>query len=318
MAVRHLVTGGAGFIAVNLIRRLLASGDRVVALDDLSTGRRETLADFESNDAFAFIQADCSDAGCMAGVIAQAGGVDEIWHLAANSDIPAGVSDPTIDLRRTFLTTFGVLEAMRTQGVQTLHFASSSAIYGDHGDGLMHEDVGPLMPISNYGAMKLASEAQISAAAEAGLARVNILRFPNVIGAPATHGVILDFVRKLKATPDRLEVLGDGTQQKAYLHVDDLVSAMLHIRSLEGTREVFNIGPTDDGVTVRFIAEAVRDRASPGAEIAFGEGNRGWVGDVPRFRYSIDRLAATGWQATLPSHAAVTRAVEEIIAQEAP
>ena len=317
MAVRHLVTGGAGFVAVNLIRRLLAAGDRVIALDDLSTGRRETLAAFEDAPAFSFVQADCSDAGRTGQVIAEAGGVDEIWHLAANSDIPAGVSDPDIDLRRTFLTTFGVLGAMRSQKVQTLHFASSSAIYGDHGDGLIHEDVGPLMPISNYGAMKLASEAQISAAAEAGLGRINILRFPNVIGAPATHGVILDFVRKLQATPDRLEVLGDGTQQKAYLHVDDLVSAMLHIRSLEGARQVFNIGPADDGVTVRFIAETVRDRVSPGAEIAFGQGNRGWVGDVPRFRYSIDRLATSGWRATLPSHAAVTRAVDEIVAQEA-
>ncbi|MGQ2990957.1 MAG: NAD-dependent epimerase/dehydratase family protein [Brevundimonas sp.] len=317
MAVRHLVTGGAGFIAVNLIRRLLASGDRVVAIDDLSTGRRETLAEFETDGAFSFIQADCSDAARMAEAIGQAGGADEIWHLAANSDIPAGVSDPTIDLRRTFLTTFGVLAAMRDQGVPVLHFASSSAIYGDQGEALIHEDIGPLMPISNYGAMKLASEAQISAAAEAGLGRINILRFPNVIGAPATHGVILDFVRKLKATPDRLEVLGDGTQQKAYLHVEDLVSAMLHIRTLEGARQVFNIGPADDGVTVRFIAETVRDRVSPGAEIAFGEGNRGWVGDVPRFRYSIDRLAATGWRAALPSQAAVTRAVEEIIAQEA-
>lgn len=317
MAVRHLVTGGAGFIAVNLIRRLLATGDQVVALDDLSTGRRKTLVEFETNGAFRFVQADCADADKVSDVIAGAGGVDEVWHLAANSDIPAGVSDPGIDLKRTFLTTFGVLGAMRRQRVQTLHFASSSAIYGDHGDGLIHEDVGPLMPISNYGAMKLASEAQISAAAEAGLGRINILRFPNVIGAPATHGVILDFVRKLKMTPHRLEVLGDGTQQKAYLHVDDLVSAMLHVRSLEGARHVFNIGPTDDGVTVRFIAETVRDRASPGAGIAFGEGNRGWVGDVPRFRYSIDRLAATGWRPTLSSVAAVTRAVDEIIAQEA-
>lgn len=317
MAVRHLVTGGAGFIAVNLIRRLLAQGDHVIALDDLSTGRRETLVAFEDKADFAFVQADCSDAARLGQVIADAGGVDEVWHLAANSDIPAGVSDPTIDLRRTFLTTFGVLEAMRAQGVPVLHFASSSAIYGDQGEALIHEDIGPLMPISNYGAMKLASEAQISAAAEAGLGRVNILRFPNVIGAPATHGVILDFVRKLRATPERLDVLGDGSQQKAYLHVEDLVSAMLHIRALQGPRQVFNIGPADDGVTVRFIAETVRDRASPGADIVFGEGNRGWVGDVPRFRYSIDRLAATGWRADLPSQAAVTRAVEEIIAQEA-
>jgi UDP-glucose 4-epimerase len=312
----HIITGGAGFIGANLARALLEKGHRVVAVDDLSRGRLETLSSLSDHPSFSFRKADCADREALSAVVAQVGPVDEVWHLAANSDIPAGVENPRIDLEQTFMTTFVILEVMKQAGIPTLHFASSSAIYGDFGDTLIHEDVGPLQPISNYGAMKLASEAQIRAASEAFLARADIFRFPNVIGVPATHGVIWDFIRKLKNTPDVLDVLGDGSQQKAYLHVDDLIAAMLHIADLPGAYLVYNIGPTDDGVTVRSIAEAVRDNAKPEANIAYGSGSRGWVGDVPRFRYSVDRLLATGWAPTLSSKAAVDRAVKEIVRQE--
>ncbi|KQX90509.1 SDR family NAD(P)-dependent oxidoreductase [Variovorax sp. Root473] len=313
----HLITGGAGFIAVNLTRRLLEEGDAVLALDDLSRGRRELVAEFDSEPRFSFKQVDCSDLEALSAAIREAGApVAHVWHLAANSDIPAGVADPRIDRDRTFLTTFAVLEAMRRHDIPELHFASSSAIYGDLGEREIHEDIGPLQPISNYGAMKLASEAQIRAAVEAFLPRADIFRFPNVIGVPATHGVIFDFIRKLKATPEQLQVLGDGSQQKAYLHVDDLIDAMLHVSRLEGRYKVFNIGPKDDGVTVRMIAQTVRDRVSPKADIVFGEGNRGWVGDVPRFRYSTQRLAASGWSPQLDSTQAMVRAVDEIAREE--
>lgn len=314
---RHLITGGAGFIGAHLARRLVDMDDFVLVVDDLSRGRTEFFGDLVGRPTFLFLQADCSDARALeAAVSARGGQIDEVWHLAANSDIPAGVADPEIDLKGTFLTTFCVLQVMRKLGIPTLHFASSSAIYGDHGDRLVHEDIGPLEPISNYGAMKLASEAQIRAACEAYLPRANILRFPNVIGAPATHGVILDLVRKLKVRPEILEVLGNGQQQKAYLHVNDLISAMLHIRGLPGAWQVVNIGPGDDGVSVRSIAEAVRDRVFPSAAIEFGRDDRGWIGDVPRFNYSTERLAASGWSPTLSSRDAVLRAVDEIARQE--
>lgn len=312
---RHLIAGGAGFIGVNLARALLDQGDEVLAVDDLSRGTMEAMKPLLNRNGFAFRQVDCSEPEGLAAALADEP-IDEIWHMAANSDIPAGVADYRVDLQQTFMTTVAILDAMKRRGIGILHFASSSAIYGDLGDQLIHEDIGPLQPISNYGAMKLASEAQIRAAKEAYVKRVSIFRFPNVIGVPATHGVILDFVRKLKQTPDRLEVLGDGTQQKAYLHVDDLVKAMLHIRTLPGDYRVFNIGPTDDGITVRAIAERVRDRFKPDAAIQFGEGNRGWVGDVPRFRYSVDRLIGTGWHETMGSYDTVFRAVDEIIDQE--
>ncbi|MBN9464767.1 NAD-dependent epimerase/dehydratase family protein [Brevundimonas sp.] len=312
----HVITGGAGFIGANLAASLLGDGHRVLAVDDLSRGRIETIMHLTDNPNFDFRQADCADRLAFDAVLDQVEGITDVWHMAANSDIPAGIADPRIDLHQTFLTTFTILEVMKARSIPNLHFASSSAIYGDFGETIIHEDIGPLLPISNYGAMKLASEAQIRAAVEAFLPRADVFRFPNVIGVPATHGVILDFVHKLRNTPKELQVLGNGTQQKAYLHVDDLVRAMRHIARIPGRYQLFNIGPTDDGVTVRSIAETVRDAASPSASIVFGEDARGWVGDVPRFRYSVDRLIGTGWKPTLSSQEAVQRAVAEIVWQE--
>ena len=312
----HLITGGAGFIGANLAASLLADGEKVLAVDDLSRGRMETIGALLDNPNFVFRQADCADFKALDAVVGDAGGITNVWHMAANSDIPAGIADPRIDLHQTFMTTFSILEVMKARAIHSLHFASSSAIYGDFGDTLIHEDIGPLLPISNYGAMKLASEAQIRAAVEAFLPRADIFRFPNVIGVPATHGVIWDFVLKLKDTPLELQVLGNGTQQKSYLHVDDLVRAMRHIADMPGRYQLFNIGPADEGVTVRSIAESVRDHAAPRATITFGEEGRGWVGDVPRFRYSVDKIMSTGWTPTMTSLEAVRRAVAEIVAQE--
>ena len=313
----HLVTGGAGFIGTNLASALVAKGFRVLLVDDLSRGIVSNINHLLDSPSVAFRQVDCADAKALSAAAASVEApISHVWHLAANSDIPAGVSDPRIDFYRTFQTTFGVLEFMRQAATPCLHFASSSAIYGDFGAVEIHEDIGPLVPISNYGAMKLASEAQISAAIEAFLPRAEIYRFPNVIGVPATHGVIWDFVRKLVRSPDELQVLGDGSQQKAYMHVSDLVGAMFHISGQEGRRLVFNIGPEDDGVSVRFIAETVRDLAAPKAHIVYGSSNRGWIGDVPRFRYSIRRLTASGWSPRWSSQDTVVHAAREIVRQE--
>lgn len=310
-----MIAGGAGFVGVNLAAALLEWGHNVLVVDDLSRGTRVAMDRVSTNPAFSFIQADCSDPDVLEKAL-DGQTIDEIWHMAANSDIPAGVADYRVDLRQTFMTTVALLDFMKRRGLGVIHFASSSAIYGDHGDALIHENIGPLLPISNYGAMKLASEAQLRAAHESYVERVSIFRFPNVIGVPATHGVILDFVRKLQATPHELTVLGDGTQQKGYLHITDLVAAMLHIADRREPFAVYNIGPNDEGVTVRFIAEAVRDAFKPRAAIRYGAGNRGWVGDVPRFRYSVERLVSAGWSPALDSRTAVDRAVREIIDQE--
>lgn len=315
-----LVLGGAGFIANTLIGELLKSGKTVVAVDNLIRGSEKYLEKFLDSKRLFFVKKDLADrTECIAAFdfAAKHGDIREVWHLAANSDIPAGVANSDVDIRDTFQTTAEILREMKVKGVKDLHFASSSAIYGDLGETVLHEEIGPLLPISNYGAMKLASEALISAAAEAYLDRACIFRFPNVVGIPATHGVIFDFVNKLKANVDSLEVLGNGTQQKSYLHASDLVSAMLTItgRDSDSKINVVNIGPIDEGVTVKWIAEQVVERINPKATIVYGSGNKGWVGDVPKFNYSTDKLQGYGWKPKLGSDGAIRRAIDEIAAQ---
>ncbi|HEY5675720.1 MAG TPA: NAD-dependent epimerase/dehydratase family protein [Myxococcales bacterium] len=316
---RHLITGGLGFIAVNLAARLRRRGDQVLLLDNLSRGRRANLGALACDHGVAVAVADCVDPEAVARAAGDAGfaEADEVWHLAANSDIPAGLADLRLDACDTLLTTTGVLEAMRALGLRTLNFASSSAVYGDSGAWRLDETSGPLEPISNYGAMKLASEAQIRAACESFIGTANVFRFPNVVGVPATHGVLLDFVRKLRRTPRRLEVLGDGAQRKPYLHVADLVDAMLFaVLALGPGRHVLNIGPPDDGITVREIAALVTAAVAPGAEIVFGTGKGGWVGDVPRVAYSLERLHKLGWRGERGSEAAIRLALAEVVEQE--
>jgi UDP-glucose 4-epimerase len=316
----HVITGGAGFVGVNLVPELVKRGVHPVVLDNLSRGRRDFLANYIEAGAVTLLEVNCAEVEQLRRAFQTAhdvGQVTDVWHLAANSDIPAGVADPYVDLKDTFLTTFAMLVVMREFQVRRLHFASSSAIYGDHKNLRIAENTAPYLPISNYGAMKLASEAQISAASASFLEFVSIFRFPNVVGIPATHGVIVDLIRKLKVNPDHLDVLGNGTQRKAYIHVADLVDAMLYIvEHGEAPVNVFNIGPEDDGVTVRHIAEKVRDTVSPEAVIKFGDEDRGWVGDVPRFRYAVDRLAELGWSPKRHSADAIHRAIQEIAEQE--
>jgi len=314
-----IVCGGAGFIGVNLLDSLLEL-DSVYVVDNLCRGSKKYLEKYGNNPNFHFIEHELSDVKATEKLFVEINNdsqITEVWHMAANSDILAGVKSPDIDLTDTFMTTHAILMAMRETGAKNLYFASSSAIYGDMGGKPVREDSGPLLPISNYGAMKLASEALISASAESFLDAAIFFRFPNVVGIPATHGVIFDLVRKLKRNPDELEVLGNGTQRKSYLHVSDLVQAMFHLKEQhKGGVDIFNIGPVDEGAFVKQIAEEVTACVAPNAHIAYGTENRGWVGDVPKFMYSVEKLSATGWQPALSSLQAVQRAVNEIAEQE--
>lgn len=315
-----LVAGGAGFVAVTLIEQLLARGESVVGIDNFSRGSPANVARFDNLPSFRLIESEISDLPSFKSIVSEIHAtrpITAVWHLAANSDIPAGIADARVDLKDTFMTTFNILEVMQSLDIPSLFFASSSAIYGDLGTVTLTENIGPLFPISNYGAMKLASEALITAAAEKFLKRALLFRFPNVVGVPATHGVLLDFIRRLKKDHSHLTVLGDGTQQKAYLHVSDLIEAMLLLEKTDTSKvDAFNIGPTDAGVTVRRIAEETVAHVAPNAELQFGSGNKGWVGDVPYFSYSTAKLQKLGWAPKLDSLGAIKKAIHEIAEQE--
>ena len=313
-----VVAGGAGFIAQSLIDKLLLERRRVFVIDNLCRGKRAFLGRYRANNRVVFYEGDLScKKTCQKSFEAaeKFGKIEEVWHFAANSDIAAGVYDADIDVRNTFLTTVELLSAAKLFNIKRFYFASSSAVYGDHGGSKLSELTGPLAPISNYGAMKLASEALIHVASQSDLAQACIYRFPNVVGLPATHGVIFDFVNKLIADPEILNVLGDGFQKKIYLHVTELVDAMMTVRKLLPDRafEVINIGPNDSGVSVKSIAESVVRRLGVKAKIMYGTGSRGWLGDVPKFQYSTRKIALLyGWKPKLRSRQAIELAVNEI------
>ena len=309
--MRALVTGGAGFIGSHLCDRLIGKGAEVWCADNLYLGQRRNIAHLESSNRFHFVALDVLERKKLDALFADAK-FDAVFHMAANSDIAAGVADPDLDLRLNQLTTLSVLEAMRVHGGRRLFFASTSAVFGETA-AVLHEDFGPLQPISFYGASKLAAEAYISTYANLfGMSAV-VLRFPNVVGERATHGVIYDFLRKLEKNSAVLDVLGDGNQTKPYLYVADLVDAILLAwEKSSGPLSVYHaagIGET----SVREIAEIVVGAAGrPDTTIRYGAGDRGWPGDVPRFRYDISRLQGLGWQPRRHSTDAVRLAVERI------
>lgn len=311
---KHLVTGAAGFIGSHLVDRLLKQGIRVVGVDNMALGKRANLFNALQSKEFHFAELDVNDTEVFKSFVntqVADSPIDTVWHLAANSDIQAGGANPDIDLNLTFKTTYNTLKVMHAMGIPNINFASTSAIYGEL-DGLLTESSGPLHPISNYGAMKLASEGVISAALEQFLERAWIFRFPNVVGSRATHGAIYDFLKKLRKNPKGLEVLGDGSQEKPYLHVSELLDGMMFLfHSQQQRLNVFNIAPESSATTVRFMAEATVRAASPGAKIHYMGGSRGWVGDVPKFRYSIEKLKAAGWSPRLTSNEAVELAIRE-------
>jgi len=313
-----LVTGAAGFIGSHVIDRLLERGWTVMGIDNLRLGRRANLQAALQHHDLTFVEADVNDYEDNLRRLREWHArqpIHVVWHLAANSDIRAGAADPQVDLEHTFLTTFNVLKLMRALGVRQLLFSSSSAVYGPR-PGLLTEDTGPCFPISNYGAMKLASEGAISAALETHLERAWIVRFPNVVGPRSTHGVIVDLLEKLRADPAALEVLGDGRQEKPYLHVGELVDAMLFVVDHAGDRlSCFNVGTDGSTTTVARIAQTVVRTVAPGATIRYTGGAQGWPGDVPRFQYSIERLRRLGWTPQLASDQAVERAVVEVAAE---
>ena len=305
-----LVTGGAGFIGSHLCDALIADGHFVTAIDNLSLGRESNLKQLAGHNRFRMLIGDILDSAWLGEVFA-AGQFASVFHMAANSDIARSHADPSVDLDNTFMTTFRVLEAMRKAQVHQIVFASTSAVYGEV-EGAVCEDHGPLKPISHYGAAKLASEAFISSYGENYGFQSWITRFPNVVGPRSTHGAVYDFVRKLRKTPEVLEVLGNGTQEKPYLSVYDLVAAIMLVwKSTKESVNIFNVGATTRS-TVADIARIVIDEGPGDAQIVYTGGDRGWVGDVPKFAYDISAICALGWAPTMTSDDAIRAAARAV------
>lgn len=306
-----LMTGGAGFIGSHLTDELLKRGHKVTVLDNLSLGRLSNLEDAQKSSDFKFIEGDILDKNLLFSVFKE-GNFDTVFHMAANSDIAKSHANPNVDFDNTMSTTYNVLLAMKEFGVKNIVFASTSAIYGETGV-KVGEDFGPLFPISHYGASKLASEAYISSFCENYGMKAWITRFPNVVGERATHGAIYDFINKLRKNPNELEVLGDGTQVKPYLYVKDLVEAILLV--WETTNEkinYYNLG-VETRSTVKEMAEMVIEEMGLNAKIRYTGGDRGWIGDVPEFSYSLDKIHALGWCPKLTSNEAVRKSIRYIL-----
>jgi len=311
--VRIVVTGGAGFIASNLIPRLLKQGHDVLAVDNLFLGKREHLEPFASNPKFRFVELDLVGREPTAELFASFK-PERVWHLAANSDISFGTIHTDVDLKAGTIVTYNVLDAMRLCGTKEIIFSSSGAMYGEPTVMPTPENYGPLLPISLYAASKLACEGLITAYAHNYDMKAWIFRFGNIVGPNPTHGAIYDFVLKLAKDPSSLPVLGDGKQSKPYVYVEDCIDGIEFGQS-HSSEEVNYFNLTVDGWTsVAQIAEAtLRAMKLENTPIVYSGGSRGWRGDIPTVRLDGSKIKKLGWAPKLTSHEAVDRAAADAV-----
>ncbi len=312
---RVLVTGGAGFIGSNMCNKLLEENE-VLAIDNFMNVDDRYIKDLLGNENFSFRKADITVDSDME-KLENEGQFDAVIHLAANSDVRGGSVDTHIDLNVNVQGTYNVLEFCRKTDIGEIMFASSSTVTGEAAIIPTPESYGPPAPISTYGASKLAGEGFISAYSHYYGIRGTTFRFANIVGRNSTHGVIFDFLMKLKKDPRRLEILGDGTQRKSYLHVDDCVAGMLHLHKVSSRTDVFNLGNSET-TSVMDIARFVVDGLGlPDVklETTVTEGGRGWRGDVKYAQLSTEKAEKAGWKSTMSSDKSVERAVKEMISQ---
>jgi UDP-glucose 4-epimerase len=314
---RVLVTGGAGFIGSSLCKKLASSGCYVVIFDNFSSGKYENVEDILKDyaDTTCLLRGDCKK---PSGVKKAVSDVDVVFHFAANPEVRLELNDPENCFEQNIYATHVLLEALRqTHDVEKVVFASTSTVYGDVDVFPTHESYGPLKPISIYGASKLASEAMVSSYAYLYNFAAVLLRFANIIGPKSKHGVIPDFINKLRKNEKELEILGDGTQCKSYLYIDDCVNAILTACEKSNRQvEIFNVG-SEDWVNVSRIAEIVVEETSlKNVKFRFtGEVDegRGWKGDVKKMLLDISRLKALGWKPKYKSEEAVRIATKHIL-----
>lgn len=309
---RVFITGAAGFIGSSLADQLLRSNVPVIGWDNFSTGQEQFLASARQNPNFTLIRGDNLDLPALTKAMT---GCDTVFHLAANADVRFGLEHPAKDLQQNTVATFNVLEAMRANGIKTIAFASTGSVYGEAEIIPTPENHPFPIQTSLYAASKLAGEGMIHAYCEGYKFEGYIFRFVSMLGERYTHGHILDFYRQLLDHPDRLNVLGDGTQRKSYLYVGDCLNAMLHVMNLGQAAKakhrvaVYNLG-TDEFVelndSIRYLCDALNLKP----RIVYTGGDRGWIGDNPFIFLDTKKIRATGWAPTLTIEQAIVRTLK--------
>ena len=300
---RVLVTGGAGLVGSHLAADLLDRGATVRVADDLSKGTRDRVP-----DGAEFVEADVTDPDDVARAVTA--DLDIVFHFAAYTD--TNYDDDRVLFEENTEMTYNVLDRMREVGVDRFAFTSSSTVYGE-APRPTPEDYAPMEPISIYGSSKLADEALISTFAHSYGIQSWVFRFANIVGPRQRGNVIPDFIEKLDADPTELEILGDGRQEKSYMHVSECVDAIQHVvEHADDPYNVYNLG-TRTTTSVTDIADIVSEELGVDPEYAYTGGDRGWTGDVPKMRLSIEKLADLGWEPSIESDAAVRRSARELI-----
>lgn len=304
MSKRYFVTGGAGFIGSNLVDRLLALGNEVVVYDNLSTGRKEFLESARKNGAFESVDGDVLDLEALSRAM---NGCDFVFHLSANADVRFGLEHPRKDLDQNTIATFNVLEAMRANDIREMAFSSTGSIYGEATVIPTPEDAPLPVQTSLYGASKLAGEGLISAYAEGFGFRAWIFRFVSILGERYSHGHVYDFYRSLRRDAHSLEVLGDGTQRKSYLYIQDCIDAILTaVEKSTAKVNVYNLG-TDEYCSVNDSIGWISDAMGVKPRLEYTGGSRGWVGDNPFIFLDCSRIRSLGWKPKLSIREGVLR-----------
>ena len=306
------ITGAAGFIGSSLVDRLLADDKRVVGWDNFSTGQEPFLNAALKHPRFKFIRGDNLD---LESLTAAMTGCDTVFHLAANADVRFGLEHPKKDLEQNTVATFNVLEAMRSQGIRTIAFSSTGSVYGEASIIPTPEDHPFPIQTSLYAASKLAGEGLIHAYCEGYGLEGYIFRFVSILGERYTHGHIFDFYQQLREHPDYLKVLGNGTQRKSYLYVQDCLSAMLDVMNAGLAKkanhrvEVFNLG-TPEYVQVNHSIRLICATLGLKPRLEYSGGERGWVGDNPFILLDTRKIQATGWKPRLSIEQGIVRTLD--------
>ena len=308
--MKCFVTGGAGFIGSHLVDKLIQKNYDVTVFDNLSSGKKEFIEHHIKNDRFRFVNADLLDENVVSDEIKDQ---DVVFHIAANPDVRLGAKKPDI-AKKDIIATYNLLDSMRENDVKKIVFSSSSTIYGETPSFPLNENYGPLLPISVYGAAKLAAEGLISSFCHSFDMQGWIYRFANVVGTRGTHGVIVDFINKLRKNPKELEILGDGRQRKPYLYVTECVDGIIFgFEKSNDEINFFNLGCKSTSDVTR-IGELVTEEMNlENVNFSYTGGKRGWKGDIPHFQFDISKIEKLGWKPNLESDEVVRMAVKDLL-----